>query len=176
MTFPEERLRTGLPATEAKAFAQDTVRNPAWVDELIRIASNPDGGTVPRKASWVLRHAALGDPAVVKGKAGDILDAVDESQDPSVHRELLKALLEVDPAELAGLGEDLYDLGLGLCADEGMPVAMVHVGVLLLHASQKPLGQEVAEVWATRGAHAETAPLSRFLSKQLAALKQQGRG
>ena len=51
MTFPEERLRTSLPATEAKAFARDTVRNPAWVDELIRIASNPQGGTVPRKAS-----------------------------------------------------------------------------------------------------------------------------
>ena len=176
MTFPEDRLRTGLPATEAKAFARDTVRNPAWVDDLIRIASDPQGGTVPRKASWVLRHAALGDPAVVKGKAVDILDAVDESPDPSVHRELLKALLEVDPAELARLGEDLYDLGLGLCADEAMPVAMVHVGVLLLHASQKPLGQEVAEVWATRGAHAETAPLARFLSKQLAALKQEGRG
>ena len=176
MTFPEDRLRTGLPATEAKAFARDTIRNPAWVDELIRMASNPEGGTVPRKASWVLRHAALGDPAVVKGKAVDILDAVDESQDPSVHRELLKALLEVDPAELARLGEDLYDLGLGLCADEGMPVAMVHVGVLLLHASQKPLGQEVAEVWATRGAQAETAPLARFLGKQLAALKKQGRG
>ena len=169
MTFPEERLRTGIPATEAKAFARATVRNPAWVDELIRIASNPLGGTVPRKASWVLRHAALGDPAVVKGKGMNILDAVDESQDPSVHRELLKALLEVDPEELAKFGEDLYDLGLGLCADEGMSVAMVHVGVLLLQASQKSLGQEVAEVWVTRGAHAETEPLARFLGKQLAA-------
>lgn len=176
MTLPEDRLRTGLPVTEAKTFARDTVRKPAWVDELIRIASNPQGGTVPRKASWVLRHAALSDPVVVKGKGTDILDAVNESQDPSVHRELLKALLEVDPTELARLGEDLYDLGLGLCADEGTPVAMVHVGVLLLHASQKPLGQEVAEVWSRRGAHAETAPLARFLSKQLAALNQEGRG
>ena len=41
MTFPEDRLRTGLPATEAKAFARDTIRNPAWVDDLIRIASDP---------------------------------------------------------------------------------------------------------------------------------------
>ena len=78
MTFPEERLRTGIPATEAKAFARATVRNPAWVDELIRIASNPLGGTVPRKASWVLRNTALGDPSVVKGKGMNILDAVDE--------------------------------------------------------------------------------------------------
>ena len=132
---------------------------------MIRIASDPNGGTVPRKASRVLKHAALGDPTVVKDKAVDILDAVDESQDPSVHSELLKALLEVDPTELARPGEDLYDLGLGLCADEGMPVAMVHVGVLLLHASQKPLGQEVAEVWGRRGSDAETAPLARFLSK-----------
>ena len=164
-------MRTGLPATKAKAFSKDTLRNPAWVDDLIRIASDPIGGTVPRKASWVLRHAALGDPAVVKDKAVDILDAVDEFQYPSVHHELLKALLEVDPTELARLGEDLYDLGLGLCAGEGMPVAMVYVGMLLLHASQQPLRQEVAEVWARRGADAETAPLVHFLSKQLAALK-----
>ena len=176
MTFPEDRLRTGLPATEAKAFAKDTVRNPAWVDELIRMAADPQGGTVPRKASWVLRHAALEDPATLRGRAVDILDEVDESQDPSVHRELLKALLEIDSSELAKLGEDLYDLGLGLCADEGLPVAMVHVGVLLLHASQRPLGQEVAEVWATRGAQAQTAPMARFLSKQLAALNQGGQG
>lgn len=171
MTFPEDRLRTGLPATEAKAFARDTSHHPAWVDDLIRIASDPKGGTVPRKASWVLRHAALEDPTVVQAKAEDILEAVDKSQDPSVHRELLKALLEIEPSELARLGEDLYDLGLGLCADKSMPVAMVHVGVLLLHASQKPLGQEVADIWAARGTHAETAPLARFLSKQLAALK-----
>ena len=50
MIFPEDRLRTGLPATETKAFARDTVRNPACVDELIRIACDPRGGTVSRKA------------------------------------------------------------------------------------------------------------------------------
>ena len=76
MTFPEDRFRASLPATEAKVFARDTVSNPAWVDELIQISFDPNGGNVPRKASWVLRHAALGDPAVVKGKAVDILDAV----------------------------------------------------------------------------------------------------
>ena len=41
------------------------------------------------------------------------------------------------------MGEELYDLGLGLCADDTMPVAMVHVGVLLLHASGLKLGEEV---------------------------------
>ena len=58
-----------------QGVCQDTVRNPAWVDELIHAWLPIDGGTVPRKASWVLAHAALGDPAVVKGKAVDILDA-----------------------------------------------------------------------------------------------------
>ena len=49
--------------------------------------------------------------------------------------------------------------------------AMVHVGVMLLHASGMPLGEEVALVWRERGAKAETAPLARFLSKQLASMR-----
>ena len=93
-------------------------------------------------------------------------------QDTSVHRELLKALLEAPEEELRRLGPELFDLGLGLCADASLPVAMVHVGVLLLHASGEPLGAEVAEVWRERGANAETAPLARFLAKQLEALSR----
>ena len=101
------------------------------------------------------------------------MDAVDASSDASVHRELLKALLEAPQQELQAMGEELYDLGLGLCADDTMPVAMVHVGVLLLHASGLKLGSEVTEVWRDRGQTAKTAPLARYLSKQLAALQQE---
>ena len=173
MSFPEARLQTGLPATEAKAFAKETTTHPEWVIELIDISSRPDGGTVPRKAAWVLRHAALLDANCIQGQARSILDAVDASSDASVHRELLKALLEAPQQELHAVSEELYDLGLGLCADDTMPVAMVHVGVLLLHASGLKLGQEVVEVWRERGQTAKTAPLARFLSKQLAALQQE---
>ena len=172
MTFPEARLRTGLPAVEAKAFAKEASSHPEWVEELIRISSDPDGGTVPRKAAWVLRHAALHNPACVADRGVALLDAVDDSQDTSVHRELLKALLEAPEEELRRLGPELFDLGLGLCADASLPVAMVHVGVLLLHASGEPLGAEVAEVWRERGTNAETAPLARFLAKQLEALSR----
>ena len=173
MSFPEARLQTGLPATEAKAFAKETTAHPEWVIELIDISSRPDGGTVPRKAAWVLRHAALFDANCIQGQVRSILAAVDASPDVSVHRELLKALLEAPPDELHAVSEDLYDLGLGLCADDTMPVAMVHVGVLLLHASGLKLGQEVVEVWRERGQTAKTAPLARFLSKQLSALQQE---
>lgn len=171
MSFPEERLRTGLPAAEAKQLAHETARHPDWVQDLLRISSHPKGGTVPRKASWVLRHAALCDKSVIQGHGASILSAVDQSADASVHRELLKALLEVSKPELEELGEDLYELGLGLCADTVLPVAMVHVGVQLLHASGCRLGEEVVEVWRERGARAETAPLGRFLAKQLSSLR-----
>ena len=56
MSFPEARM-TGFPATEAKAFAQETTRHPEWVLDLIRISSRPDGGQVVRKGVG-LRHAA----------------------------------------------------------------------------------------------------------------------
>ena len=49
MSFPEAKLRTGLPATEAKAFAVETTLHPEWVYDLIRISAQPEGGTVPRK-------------------------------------------------------------------------------------------------------------------------------
>lgn len=160
-------MRTGLPAEEAKRLARETIHHPDWVHDLILISSQPEGGTIPRKASWVLRHAALYDKSVVVGHGAAILRAVDQSQDTSVHRELLKALVELPAAELNSMGEDLYDLGLGLCADTSLPVAMVHVGVQLLHASGMSLGEDVADVWRERGANAETVPLARFLSKQL---------
>lgn len=172
MRFPESRLRTGLPAEEAKQLARETAHHPDWVQDLILICAHPQGGTVPRKASWVLRHASLYDKSVVAGHGAAILRAVDQSQDASVHRELLKALVELPNPELRAMGEDLYDLGLGLCADTTLPVAMVHVGVQLLYASGVPLGEEVAEVWRERGSNAETAPLARFLSKQLANMKK----
>lgn len=175
MGFPEQQLRTGLPAEEAKLLAQEVTLHPEWANDLIEFASHPQGGTVARKASWVLRHAALHDKSVLAGHGFAILRAVDQSQDASVHRELLKALVELPAAELTSMGEDLYDLGLGLCADTSLPVAMVHVGVQLLHASGMPLGEEVAEVWMERGAKAETAPLARFLSKQLEAMKKRRR-
>ena len=173
MSFPEARLFTGLPATEAKALAKKTTAHPEWVLDLIRISSRPDGGTVPRKASWVLRHAALLDANCIQGQARSILNAVDASSDASVHRELLKALLEAPQQELHAMGEELHDLGLGLCGDDTIPVAMVHVGVLLLYASGLKLGSEVVEVWRDRGQTAKTAPLARFLSKQLAMLQQE---
>jgi hypothetical protein len=171
MSFPEARLRTGLPAEEAKQLARETAQHPDWVQDLVRISAQPEGGTVPRKASWVLRHAALHDNSVLAGQGAALLRAVDQSRDVSVQRELLKALLEVPKVELRASGGELYDLGLGLCADTSLPVAMVHVGVQLLHASGRRLGEEVAEVWRERGAHAETAPLGRFLAKQLSSLR-----
>jgi hypothetical protein len=175
MRFPEARLRTGLPAEEAKSLGRETVHHPDWVHDLILISAQPEGGTVPRKASWVLRHAALYDKSVVVGQGAAILRAVGQSQDTSVHRELLKALLELPAPELKSMGGDLYDLGLGLCADTSLPVAMVHVGVQLIHASGLPLGDEVTEVWRERGVNAKTAPLARFLSRQLDAMKQRRR-
>ena len=57
MTFPEVRLRTGLPAVEAKAFAKEASSHPEWVEELIRISSDPDGGTVPER-----QHGCFGTP------------------------------------------------------------------------------------------------------------------
>ena len=107
----------------------------------------------------------------IEGHARSILDAVEPTQ-TQASIELLKALLEAPEQELHAMAEDLYDLGLGLCADDTMPVAMVHVGVLLLHASGLKLGSEVGEVWRERGQTAKTAPLARFLSKQLAALQR----
>ena len=170
MTFPEGKLRTGLPVAEAKAFAKEVLEHPEWVGALIEVASHPEGGTVPRKAAWVLRHAAWMDSSCVSGLVAGILDAVDQCEDTSVHRELLKALLEVPDDVLRRVGPELYDLGLGLCADSTQPVAMVYVGAQLLTASGCDLGEEVQDVWRERGASAQTAPLARFLSRQLTAI------
>lgn len=108
------------------------------------------------------------DKSCVTGLVSGILDAVDQCEDTSVHHELLKALLEVPNYERRQLGPELY--GLGLCPDSSQAVAMVYVGVQLLTASGSDLGEEVREVWRERGTSAQTAPIARFLSRQLAAI------
>ena len=163
-----------MTATKLELFVAPASARGAMIAGLSSVASSTwllDRATVARLL-LVLRHAALHNPACVADRGVALLDAVDDSQDTSVHRELFKALLEAPEEELRRLGPELFDLGLGLCADASLPVAMVHVGVLLLHASGEPLGAEVAEVWRERGANAETAPLARFLAKQLEALSR----
>lgn len=130
MRFPAKRLRTGLPVDEALSLAQEAASNPEWMHDLIAISSERVSGTASRKASWIIRHAAMIDAKCVQGRGRDLMDAVDASMDPSVHRELLKA-------------------------------------------SGVPLSEEVREVWTERGATAETPPLARFLSKQIAHCKFQ---
>tara|TARA_X000000950_G_scaffold249529_1_gene309474 strand:- start:5426 stop:5569 length:144 start_codon:yes stop_codon:yes gene_type:complete len=46
MSLPEAKLPTGLPATEAKAFAEETTRHSEWVHDLIHFSAQPEGGTV----------------------------------------------------------------------------------------------------------------------------------
>ncbi len=168
MRFPEDSLRTGLPVEEVQRLAQKAAIRPDWIADLIEISGRPQGGTASRKASWILRHVARLDTTCIAHQSQALLRAIDQSGDPRVHRELLKALLDLPKEELEGMGEDLYELGLGLCADPSLPVAMVHVGVQLLHTSGQPLGEEVVEIWRERGAQAETPALARFLAMQLA--------
>ena len=46
MSLPEAKLPTGLPATEAKAFAEETTRHSEWEHDLIDLSAQPEGGTV----------------------------------------------------------------------------------------------------------------------------------
>mgnify|MGYP001189599635 FL=1 len=46
MTLPEAKLPAGLPATEAKAFAEETTRHSEWVHDLMHFSAQPEGGTV----------------------------------------------------------------------------------------------------------------------------------
>ena len=46
MSLPEAKPPTGLPATEAKAFAEETRRHSEWVYDLIHFSAQPEGGTV----------------------------------------------------------------------------------------------------------------------------------
>ena len=109
--FPRGQVVRAFRPRRPASLRPGTTAHPEWVLDLIHISSRPDGGTVPRKAAWVLRHAALLDAKCIEGQARSILDAVDASSDASVHRELLKALLEAPQQELHAMGEELYDLG-----------------------------------------------------------------
>lgn len=152
---------------EAQRLGQEASQRPAWIQDLIGAIQEPHDAVAPRKAAWVLKQAAMHDNGCVVGQTGLLLATTERTSDPSVWRELLKAMLLAPQKELAGRAEELYHLGLGFCADPALPAAMVHVGVQMIEASQLPVGEDVLDVWRERGSQAETPTMARFLAKQI---------
>lgn len=128
-----------------------------------------------QKCGWVLNHLAQKRPELLSPFHGRLVDLLDDIEDPSTLREVLKALNapEMRREETAGDTELMFDLGCGWMADEEAPKAMVYLGIQMIGDRWKALSPaqhheafEGLEMLLARKAQTgEKDPLSRAARK-----------
>lgn len=128
-----------------------------------------------QKAGWVLNHVAQKRPELMKPFHGRLVELLDDIEDHSTLREVLKALNapEMRKEETAGVTDLMFDLGCGWMADDEAPKAMVYLGIQMIGDRWKALSPaqhreafESLEMLLGRKAQAgEKDPLSRAAGK-----------
>jgi len=126
-----EALVTGIGITEVVALADYATEDATWVPALLEACklSKPKN----RKAAWVLHHIFLRHPRFIEPQVAQIIGALDASNDGSVHRELLKVLVEVklNEADWMKYRAMLFDLGVGILFDEDQTKGMYYIAMRL---------------------------------------------
>lgn len=128
-----------------------------------------------QKCGWVLNHLAQKRPGLLRPYHERLVEILDEIEDHSTLREVLKALNvpELRNAETTGTTELMFDLGCGWMADDEAPKAMVYLGIQMIGDRWKVLSPaqhreafEGLEMLLARKARVgEKDPLSRAAGK-----------
>lgn len=138
-----ELLRAGMGKEGVEAFLRAIEIKPDLVSELIDLLTIPSGlsprerklrTTQAQKASWVIRHIAAEHPASLTKHHARLHALLDEVEDESVLRELLKALSEPELRTLESQIQtnDLALLGCGFMEADGVSVALAYLGMQLV--------------------------------------------
>lgn len=126
-----EALVTGLGIAEVIALADYATEDETWVPALLEACKHSKPKN--RKAAWVLHHIFLRHPRLIEPQVAQIIEALDASEDGSVHRELLKVLVEVklNDADWMKYSSMLFDLGVGMLFDEDQTKGMHYIAMRL---------------------------------------------
>lgn len=136
-------LRAGMGKEGVEAFLRAIEIKPNLVSEFIDLLTIPSGlsprarklrTTQAQKASWVIRHIAAEHPASLTKHHTRLHALLDEIEDESVLRELLKALSEPELRALESQAQtnDLALLGCGFMEADGVSVALAYLGMQLV--------------------------------------------
>ena len=143
-------LVTALGIAEVVALADYATEDETWVPALLEACKHSKPRN--RKAAWVLHHIFLRHPRFIEPKVEQIISALDASEDGSVHRELLKVLVEVNlnEADWMKYRAMLFDLGVGILFDEDQTKGMHYIAMRLVERFVKSEKDRLEAVKAIR--------------------------
>jgi hypothetical protein len=143
-------LVTALGIAEVVSLADYATEDETWVPTLLEACKHSKPRN--RKAAWVLHHIFLRHPRFIEPKVEQIISALDASEDGSVHRELLKVLVEVNlnEAEWMKFSSMLFDLGEGILFDEDQTKGMHYIAMRLVERFVKSEKDRLEAVTAIR--------------------------
>ena len=145
-----DELVTALGIAEVVALADYATEDETWVPALFEACTHSKPRN--RKAAWVLHHIFLRHPRFIEPKVEQLIAALDASEDGSVHRELLKVLVEVklNDEDWIKFSSMLFDLGVGILFDEDQTKGMHYIAMRLVERFVKSEKDRLEAVKAIR--------------------------
>lgn len=91
-----DKLETGMGRETVIEIADHAPNDPTLIPVLIEYSKLSKPKSKPMKASWVLHHIANRHPHLIEPYVYDLVDILDESDNTSVYREILKILSDIE--------------------------------------------------------------------------------
>jgi hypothetical protein len=128
-----DELVTALGREQVIELADFASEDNSWIQALLEACKYLKPRNRNRKAAWVIHHIFLRHPKLIESRFEQLIDVIDVSEDSSVHRELLKVILEVeiDKSEWVQFSPMLFDLGVGILFDEAHTKGMHYIAIRL---------------------------------------------
>jgi hypothetical protein len=134
----KSRLTTGVGKDFVSNASEALRGSPDAVDEVVLWCSEPP--PLSRKAAWLLHNVALVEPGAILRREAELVRIFDDSDDPSIHREIFRCLLAVPhSSEIAAY---LLELALLIPHDPSQPIAMRHLALRVLDHHVERVFQE----------------------------------
>jgi len=126
-----EELVTAIGIEKVVSLADYAPEDPTWVPALLVACTDPKPRN--RKAAWVLHHIFLRHTNLIEPQVEPLIEILHASKDGSVHRELLKILVEIkiNEVEWVKFSPLLFDLGVGILFDEDQKKGMHYIAIRL---------------------------------------------
>lgn len=128
-----DRLETGMGRSEVLEIADFAPQDPTLIPVLIEYSKQSKPKSKPMKASWVLHHIANRHPSLIEPYVFDLMDILDESDNTSVYREILKILCDIKltDSQFNELKVPLFDLAIELLYDDSMQKGLHYISMRL---------------------------------------------
>lgn len=129
-----EKLITAMGRETGIEIADTAPSDPSLIPSLIKASKHFQPVNRARKASWVLHHISDRHPQLMSPYIFELMDVLDESEDTSVYREILKIFCDfkLSPDQFESLKEVLYDLGIGLLYDDSLQKGLHYIAMRLV--------------------------------------------